>query len=687
MKTNRIFTYIMMCLVFLCLSFFSIEVLAQNKHALIIGIGNYDKVKTGWSKLNAKGDLRLITETLLDQGFDENDISTLSDETEYVDKEAILSAMDQLIKEVKKGDMVVIHFSGHGQQVSDLSGDEFDRLDEAIIPRGAPSSSLFVSKGTEQSSWFDQHITDDELGEKILQALQRIGAAGHLLFILDSCHSATGTRGRAVVRGGKLPFLISESIQNVHKPGGSGFLPDLQGNSDHSDLGNFVLFAGSRAGEQNREIEDSEGNIYGSLSYAFHKVFKSLRPNETYRSVFERIRAEMVTLVPEQRAVLEGNADFRLFSGGYKQASNYYRIKELKPGKRLLLKAGYLDGFYSGTSVVFYPSGTVNPGEIEPIGKGQVETSDITSSKIVLEEVLPISDASQAVAFVTEYTYSARPLKFSLDSLINKSLINELNETLGNVGWLEFTSYDQSDVFFIYEAPNFSLLNSENGSRIASFRSTDGFDNLKEILASYDKGRLVQNLDYDNVSNRVDVKLIPVKFVDLVNYEEYDTKLFIDESGMLLAPHNLDSVLFVMEIQNTGTEDSYFNIIDIQPNGVINPILPGFGSLNKPPEEFMIKAGETVRWNASIEIYEPRGDEIFKVISSSTPLNLNFGISGVGSRGTTNPFERFFGGLYTDKMTRGPSTTPVGGDGMSTSEFSFRIVSPKFWKQWLEKQH
>ena len=60
-------------------------------------------------------------------------------ENSKADKEGIIDGFDKIISQVKKGDFVVIHYSGHGQQISDNNNDEIDGFDEALIPYGAPA--------------------------------------------------------------------------------------------------------------------------------------------------------------------------------------------------------------------------------------------------------------------------------------------------------------------------------------------------------------------------------------------------------------------------------------------------------------------------------------------------------------------------------------------------------------------
>ena len=105
------------------------------------------------------------------------------------------------------GDIVVLHYSGHGQQIYDDDGDEIDGYDEAIIPYDGKISFKTGKYGGEN------HLRDDELGRMINQIRKKIGQAGDVIVILDSCHSGTATRDFSPSRGTDIKFEIPINVQ------------------------------------------------------------------------------------------------------------------------------------------------------------------------------------------------------------------------------------------------------------------------------------------------------------------------------------------------------------------------------------------------------------------------------------------------------------------------------------------
>ena len=83
-----------------------------------------------------------------------------------------------LLKGAERGDRLVFHFSGHGSQIADIDGDEDDGADELLCLYGM--------------DWNDPktYLLDDEIHEWT----QQIPAGVAVTFLLDCCHSGTGTR-------------------------------------------------------------------------------------------------------------------------------------------------------------------------------------------------------------------------------------------------------------------------------------------------------------------------------------------------------------------------------------------------------------------------------------------------------------------------------------------------------------
>ena len=136
--------------------------------ALCIGINNYPG--TGSDLSGCVNDANDWAKELNSRGYNVEKL---------LDKNAnganIRKGINATIAKAKRGDTVIITYSGHGTYVPDLNGDEPDGLDEAICPHDTNTKGV---------------ITDDEL----FLMFNARGTGVHLAFLSDSCHSGTVSR-------------------------------------------------------------------------------------------------------------------------------------------------------------------------------------------------------------------------------------------------------------------------------------------------------------------------------------------------------------------------------------------------------------------------------------------------------------------------------------------------------------
>lgn len=188
----------------------SINYSLATKYALVIGIGNYP-VESGWTRINGHKDPALVTEMLLVNGFEQGNITILIDQQATCNN--ICKEFEKLIDKSLNGDFVYIHFSGHGQQITDLNGDEIkDGLDEAWVSYDA----LFSIREGEYEG--EHHLVDDQINTYLNRIRKRVGDSGKIVVIADACHSGTITRSvdGLCMRGTNSIFTISQ-IKNTIK--------------------------------------------------------------------------------------------------------------------------------------------------------------------------------------------------------------------------------------------------------------------------------------------------------------------------------------------------------------------------------------------------------------------------------------------------------------------------------------
>lgn len=237
---------------------FTISAWAQTKRALVMGISEYpayDVQDAGWSKIHGANDVTLIAPILKKQGFV---VTTLANEHATI--RTICGELERLVKKTNPGDIVYIHFSGHGQAIEDEDGDETDGWDESFIPYDA---QRIYRKGVYAG---EKHLTDDILNRYLTNIRHKAGSGGIVYVVVDACHAGSSYRGDDVedstfTRGTDVGFSKTgktyapriDKRGNITVPDGKGMAP-------------VCMIEACRSYEVNTEIKQ-DGVYYGPLSY------------------------------------------------------------------------------------------------------------------------------------------------------------------------------------------------------------------------------------------------------------------------------------------------------------------------------------------------------------------------------------------------------------------------------------
>lgn len=255
------------------------------KYALVIGIGDYPEDK-GWSKINGDKDIPYVEETLITNGFKSKNIVKLKNEQATC--AAICREFENLISRCSTGDSIYIHFSGHGQQITDLNGDEIeDELDEAWIPYDA---HLAFVEGVYEG---ENHLVDDQINGYLHRLRENIGQNGKIIVVADACHSGDSTRGDETdcIRGTDNIFTIS-NIKNTiqrfcsiftHKE--SAVISQSNITKPQNTPMEWVFISACQDYQVNREYKG-----LGSLTTALYNV-KDLYADITLESLYRKIKS------------------------------------------------------------------------------------------------------------------------------------------------------------------------------------------------------------------------------------------------------------------------------------------------------------------------------------------------------------------------------------------------------------
>jgi len=207
---------------------------------------------------------------------------------------------------------------------------------------------------------------------------------------------------------------------------------------------------------------------------------------------------------------------------------------------------------------------------------------------------------------------------------------------------------------------------------IESYRGRGGFEKLEEYLIQKARGEYMKNLELEDPALDVEFEFIPVRLergevVDTLSIEE------ISNNGMMeISARNMGVFIRII---NKGSETAYFNIIDIQPDGVINGILPD-PDQNHNAADYKIEAGQEsfVIKDRLIEFFPPYGTEVFKLFATYEPIDFGPIITQRDTRSKKTDLEILFGEAFDVKKRGGKSTTVRSDMQASTHSVTFKIV-------------
>lgn len=238
-------------IIMICLCFYPFMGEAQTRRALLIGLGQ--QADAEWAKIHGDRDVALMRPLLSRSGFQHIQVLVNRQAT----KKGIMSAFSQLTGSCRTGDVVYIHFSGHGQQMTDCDGDEKDRWDECWIPYDARMKYGRADDGS-------HHLTDDEVNRLLRGIRNRVGPTGKILVVVDACHSGDATRGQEgeVYRGTSERFVLprKEPVSFV------------QQNPEE-----WITLSACRDYQRNAEVNTATG-FYGKLTVAICDVLRNGEP-------------------------------------------------------------------------------------------------------------------------------------------------------------------------------------------------------------------------------------------------------------------------------------------------------------------------------------------------------------------------------------------------------------------------
>lgn len=267
-----------------------------QKKALLVGINNFKQVTGLNGCINDTFNMKDILTTYY--GFKAANIHLLANEA--ATKATIIGELQWLIRGLVPGDFAVFHFSSHGSQIPDRSGDEkVDRKDEILC--------------CYDMNWTGGgYLLDDDLQ----RFAHQIPAGINVEVFFDTCHSGTEQKTRSLVSP-----VVEQSTRSL-RPVLDRYLPPppevmemCEGAAETRSLSrefvkNQVLGSTqalwSGCGEGQTSADAFIGGKYnGAFTYYWCQVIRQAAGKITREDVIKKVRAFLAgsyTQIPELTA-------------------------------------------------------------------------------------------------------------------------------------------------------------------------------------------------------------------------------------------------------------------------------------------------------------------------------------------------------------------------------------------------
>ncbi|MCA8977828.1 MAG: caspase family protein, partial [Planctomycetes bacterium] len=231
-------------------------------------------------------------------GFAAKDIVTLTDFD--ATKRNMQAAIRDLVKSGRSGDVLLLHYSGHGANVPDANGDEADGRDEILCPTDL--------------DWKDP-LTDDWLRT----TFDRLRAGVNLTVIMDCCHSGSNTRAILPPDAPSIPrylpnpwdMMAEESGRKLRGKVRVGIRAAPRAARRRSDVATVdipeVLVTGCRDTQTSADARIG-GTFNGALTYNLVAAIRAKKGRLSYRDLHALAKtrlAKSFTQVPQ----LEGRKE------------------------------------------------------------------------------------------------------------------------------------------------------------------------------------------------------------------------------------------------------------------------------------------------------------------------------------------------------------------------------------------
>lgn len=579
--------------------------------ALLVGVGRYYQAPSGhkpWPTLHTRREIEEYRDLLIrDYGFTASDVQVLQDE-EATTARIRAVFRSHLIERARPGDVVLFHFSGHGQRLPDDPArlDEPDGLDESLVTYDA------IDQSWQEGS--AKNIRDDELGDWLSALAGRMRPQpaapllGNITVTLDACYAGSATRGTLTARGrswevgqdGPLPKPVAAAPDE----GGAGLLDPMR-----LALRDVTVVAAARA-DQTAWERDGQGVFTRCWVRLLARAARM--PTLSYKAAVDRLTLDLAAEGLDQTPQVEGAAAKPLFSPAQLpdvRSPTTWRVLR-HPDGTVFLQAGEVHGVTEGSVYSLYEPealATDLRGSSSQLAEATVVKLWPFTAQLELPTSARLEGKAGAVAIETRHRYALRPLRVVLRGMQRQRALRDRIAALAQVQVVEelrgteVPSVDHD--LLIARAPPGEALRLYRAPGQDSFVTLDlrddrdGIEKLSLCLRKAWRRHHFASLRNENSAAWVEAELIPVH----VEYGADHTARSVPVQSAVPspAPHLMlpGGSVFGLQLRNRSQRDLYVTVLAISPDGDLDILFGdrergenriGAGRLLAPPLETQV---------------------------------------------------------------------------------------------------
>jgi hypothetical protein len=645
------------------------------KRALIVAISDYHP-STKWSRISSLNDVPLLSYALDRHGF-AGSVAVLPQE--QATRSGILNAIDEhLLKRAGPGDVLVFHYSGHGQQITDDDGDEPDGYDETIVPYDAPMRLEGGYRG-------EKHLRDDELGKRLQALRAKVGPAGNVVFAFDSCFSGAITRASAPARGGE-PLGEPARAVDGEKSEATGLFEAARPRGTVSAQGEalspFIVLSASRFNQIDHEMRAPSGELVGPLAYALSVALSRSPGPKTYRSLLRLVEIEMQRNFVPNEPQLEGDVDTEIFSGRAVQQTPFIDVVDVSGDRRRVqLAGGTLLGLNVGTEIEFHQTEAPQPAPSTLLASGTVVSASPIRASVELSNQAT-EEIRLARAFVTRYTFGTLRMRVQIEPATNKTAAS-VHDTLSRLSIVELVR-ERSDLLITTDAGerrDSSIVTVATTGNVMLGPIANSDPDLVRILTdrieACARNQYLRRLDITHPDLNATLEIVPLALTncsDQSNPSEETCTVtratptaFVSEGNTFSYPAG---TYFKLRVTPPRTP-AYLAVLDLAPDGTISVLVPEDSRRKEttqpgPPRDLV----------GLFRMTEPYGMETFLLVSTDSWVDFSVFDSRLSRGARSAPRTADLGAfapLFDDAAIRNRAARIVPIGAVATHSLSFSV--------------